>query len=315
MKKAYSLLLVDILVLLLAACQAHDPRIVLFQKFNGAKTYEEARPLLSGVLARQLDSLQARPKEQTLKVLDSLRLTSYEPRIVEVNANTSFLVLDSPKSAEGQKAPQSYLLVRDDGKHWTLANRVEADLVMKSLWIAEYSPSDFNSSSQCSVSGNAIDPAIDGKRWDMKSAVAIRYKDRIEISSYLFPQTKADLEYWKNWGMPMDSATFDSSSLSKNPPVCRLVFGLDKNGQIESINVGFNDPAVHYSALFQRPGWSSLSPSGNPTSAQTDLPPEFTKLEITKDRIKVETAGETISAGSGIRWTTKVDLPLWERGL
>jgi hypothetical protein len=314
-KKAHSLLLVDILFLLLAACEARDPRIVLFQRFNVATTYEEARPLLSGVLARQLESLQGRPKEQTLRVLDSLRLTSYEPRIVEVNVNTSFLVLDNPKSNQGQKARQSYLLVRDDGKHWTLANRLEADLVMKSLWITEYSPSDFNQSSQCSVFGKAIDPSIDGKRWDMKSAVAIRYKDRIEISSYLFPQTKADLEYWKNWGMPMDSAVFDSSSLSKNPAVCRVVLGLDKNGQIESISVGFDDPALHYSALFQDHGWASPRASGSPTSPQSDLPPEFTKLEITKDRIKMETAGEIMSGGSGIRWTTKIDLPVWERGL
>lgn len=315
MKKPHCLLLVDILVLLLTACEARDPRIVLFQKFNGATTYEEARPLLSGVLASQFDALQGRPNEQTSKVLDSLRLTSYEPRIVEVNANTSFLVLDNPKSNKGQKATQSYLLVRDDGKGWTLANRLEADLVMKSLWITEYSPSDFNGSSQCSVFGKAIDPSIDGKKWDMESAVAIRYKDRIEISSYLFPQTKADLEYWKHWGMAMDSAAFESSSLSKNPPVCRMVFGLDKNGQIESINVGFNDPAVHYSGLFQGHGWASLPASGSPTSPQTGLLPEFSKLEITKDRIKVETAGEILSAGSGIRWTTKIDIPLWERGL
>lgn len=315
MKKTHSLLVVDILVLLLAACEARDPRIVLFQRFNGATSYEEARPLLSGVLARQLDGLQGRPKEQTSKVLDSLRLTSYEPRIVEVNANTSFLVLDNPKSNQGQKARQSYLLVRDDGKHWTLANRLEPDLVMKSLWITEYSPSDFNESSQCSVFGKAIDPSIDGKKWDMESAVAIRYNDRIEISSYLFPQTKADLEYWKNWGMPMDSAAFESSSLSKNPPVCRIVFGLNKNGQIESINVGFNDPAVRYSSLFQDHGWASLPASGSPMSPQTGLPPEFTKLEITKDRIKVETAGEILSAGSGIRWTAKIDIPLWKKGL
>jgi hypothetical protein len=186
---------------------------------------------------------------------------------------------------------------------------------MKSLWITEYWPSDFNVSSQCSVFGKAIDPAIDGKKWDMKSAVAIRYKDRIEISSYLFPQTKADLEYWKYLGMPMDSAAFESSSLSKNPPVCRMVFGLDKNGQIESISVGFNDPAVHYSALFQEHGWASLPSSGSQTSSQTGLPPEFTKLEITKDRIKVETAGEILSGGSGIRWTTRIDIPVWEKGL
>ena len=315
MKKVHSLLLAEILVLLLTACVARDPRIALFEKFNSATTYEQARPLLSGVLARQFDALQARPKEQTSKVLDSLRLTSYEPRIVEVNANTSFLVLDNPKSNQGQKTRQSYLLVRDEGKDWTLANRLDADLVMKSLWITEYSPSDFNQPSQCSVFGKGIDPSIDGKRWDMQSAVAIRYKDRIEISSYLFPQTKADLEYWKNWGMPMDSAAFDSSSLSKNPPVCRIVFGLDKNGQIESINVGFDDPAVHYSALFQDHGWTFPAGSGSPTGPQSPLPPEFTKLEITKDRIRVETAGEIRSGETGIRWTTKINLPMWERGL
>jgi len=313
-KKAHSLLLVEILVLLLTACEARDPRIVLFERFNGATTYEEARPLLSGLLAKQFEALQGRPKEETLKVLDSLRLASYEPRVVEVNANTSFLVLDNPKSDKGQKARQSYLLVRDDGKHWTLANRLEADQVMKSLWITEYSPSDFNQSSQCSVFGKAIDPTIDGKKWEMKSAVAIRYKDRIEISSYIFPQTKADLEYWKYLGMPMDSAAFESSSLSKNPPVCRLVLGLGKNGQIESISAGFNDSALHYSSLFQAPGWASL-PSRSQTNPQTGLPPDFTKLEITKDRIKVETAGEVVSGGSGIRWTLKVDLPVWEKGL
>jgi hypothetical protein len=54
---------------------------------------------------------------------------------------------------------------------------------------------------------------------------------------------------------------------------------------------------------------------GSQTNPQNGLPPEFTKLEISKNRIKLETAGELPAGGNGIRWTAKLDLPLWEKGL
>lgn len=270
--------------------------------------------MLSGVLAQQLEQLRTSP-QNLLKVLKSLQLDSYDPRIVEINQNTSFLVLDNPKSNRRQERRQSYLLNRDDGKNWTFANRLEADDVMKSLWITEYFPSDFNQSSQCSLFGKEVPPSINGKEWDMKSAVAIRDKDSIKIHLFPFPHTKADLEYWKFRGMLVDAGVFESSSLSKSHPECRINFGLDKDGRIEYLNVGFNDPELQYSNGFQGPGWASLPRVGAQTGPQNGLPPEFTHLKITKDRIKLESAGAVPAGASGIRWKVKLDIPIWEKGL
>jgi len=52
------------LVLLpLASGASPDARILLFEKFNRANTYEEIKPLVSGVLANQLAELSTKPDE------------------------------------------------------------------------------------------------------------------------------------------------------------------------------------------------------------------------------------------------------------
>jgi hypothetical protein len=304
-----------IVVALCAGCHSQDSRLATFEKFNHASTYEQARPLVSGVLAVQLDALNSR--QQVPKALSSLHLLSYDPRIVDIDENTSFLVLDNVKSDTVKQSRQTYLLSRDPEKHWTLANRLMGENVLKSLWTTHYSPSEFNQPSQCSMSGKDVDASLSAKDLLWQSAVAIRHKDTIEIRLFPFPISQADLDYLKlaDSGVPSDSPAYQNTSLRAKHPECRIVVGLTDDGRIHFLNVGFNDPASQASTLFQGQNWASLPPSGAQTDPQTGLPPEFKNLVITKDRIRLESAGELQSAGKTIRWSTRLNLPLWQEGL
>jgi hypothetical protein len=140
--------------------------------------------------------------------------------------------------------------------------------------------------------------------------VAFRPKDSIEIDLYPFRLKQADLDYWKFWsGMPIEPAAFQISSVNNSHPDCRIIFGLGDDGQITFVNVGFNNPAVRYSRVWQGPGWTWVPPRF--PGSDNGLPPKFPELEITQNRIKLETAGEL----KGIRWKAKIDVPLWNKGL
>ena len=303
------------LVLLpLASGASPDTRILLFEKFNRANTYEEIKPLVSGVLANQLAELSTKPDEMH-RALNYFQLVSYDPRIVEINDKTSFLVLEHAKSKVSKNERAAYLLSRSDGKNWTLASRVMAQSVITSLWTTEYSPAEFNQSSTCSVRGTGLDPSLNGKQWNLQSAVGFRTKDTIEIDLYPFQLKKTDLDYWKFWsGMAVEPAAFQTSPVNEFHPECRIVFGLDTNNQITFVNVGFNDPKAGYSRVWQGPGWSWAPPQVPKPSTRNGLPSEFPKLEITQNRIKLETAGE-LDAGNTIRWKAKINIPLWQKGL
>ncbi len=250
------------------------------------------------------------------KALNYLQFTSYEPHIVEINANASFLVLENTKSSIGHDRRAAYLLSRTDEKNWTLASHLTPQMVIPSTWAREYSPAEFNQTSSCSVRGASLDPTLNGKQWNLESATAFRTKDSIEVDLYPFPLKQADLEYWKFWsGMPIDPSAFQSSSVNDFHPECRIIFGLDKNGQITSVNVGFNHAKPHFSAVWQGPGWAWAPPQVPKPSTNNGLPPEFPKLEITRDRIKLETAGELESGENTVSWKAKIDIPLWDKGL
>jgi hypothetical protein len=295
--------------------RATDPRIELFEKFNRANSYEEVKPLVSGVLAGQLAQLSSRPEAATA-ALNHLRLVSYHPRIVEMNSENSFLVLEHAKNAGAKEEVQAYLLTQNEKQKWTLANRVMPQSVIPSLWTTEYSAAAFNQPSSCSVQEKGLASPLDGKMWDLQSAVAFRDKDKIEIDLNPFPLTKADLDYWKYLSaMPVESSAFQTTSVKEPHAECRIIVALDKDGQVTSVNVGFNDPAAHYSKIWQGPGWAWSPPRTPKPTTRNGLPAEFPVLEITKNRIKLETTGELESGGGAIHWKTKIDIPLWDRGL
>ena len=271
-----------------------DPRIRLFSKFNQATGYDEIKPMLSGVLAVQLEQIQAKNDSSMAKVLNRLKLASYDPRIVEINDNTSFLVLENARFTDGKSGRQAYLLTRLPARGWTLSNRVPPESIIKSLWIREYVPTEFNQPSSCAISGREFPPSINGKQWAMQSAVAFRDKDKIEINLYPFPVSKADLDYWKYSGTVHDQVGDQVGSASKPHDTCRIVFGLDPTGTIKFVNIGFDDPDLHTSTLWQ----------------SSEIP----KVELDKGRIKIQTAG-SVNAGSTVRWNCKIDVPLLDRGL
>jgi len=287
-----------------------DPRILTFEKFNRAQTYDEIKPLVSGLLARQLAEMGARPEEMR-RILKSLQFSSYEPRIVEINDNTAFLVLEHATSAVQKDKRDAFLLSRRTGE-WKLENRVDPRAVVKSLVAQQFSPQESNQVSSCTVTGTGLDPGFNGKQWDLKSAVAFRTKEEIEIDLFPFSLKEADLEYWRFLsGLPVDPAAFQSASVNSFHPECRIIFGLDQDGEITFANVGFNNPQTNFSAVWQGPGWAAMH--FQPTTAK-GLPPEFRKLEITHDRIKLQTTGE-LQAGRTIRWNSDIEIPLWEKGL
>lgn len=294
---------------------ADDPRILIFKQFNRATTYNELKPLVSGVLAHQFADISTKPDEMR-KVLNYLQFTTYDPHVVEINANTSFLVLENTKSTASTEKRAAYLLSRTDENNWTLASRISAEMVITSMWTREYSPAEFDQTSSCSVRGASLDPTLNGKQWNLASATAFRTKDSIEVDLYPFPLKQADLEYWKFWsGMPIDPSAFQSSSVNDFHAECRIIFGLNKDHQITFVNVGFNHPKPHFSAVWQGPGWAWAPPQIPKPSTKNGVPPEFPRLEITHDRIKLETAGKLESGGNTIRWKTKIDIPLWGKGL
>jgi len=79
--------------LALAACMglaaAQDARISAFDKYNHAATYDEIKPVVSGVLAQQYALLASRAGQQFSQVLNQQQLTSYSPRLVDVDNATS----------------------------------------------------------------------------------------------------------------------------------------------------------------------------------------------------------------------------------
>jgi len=285
---------------LVAACSRpgsnpqQDPRIELFEKFNRATSYDEVKPLLSGVLAIQLEQVHEKPGPNTMSVLNRLKLASYVPRIVETNENTSFLVLDNATFIDGRSGRQAYLLTRLPDKNWTLSNRVPPESIVKSLWMRQYAPSEFNQPSSCSISGREFPPSINGKQWAMQSAVAFRDKDKIEIDLYPFPVSQADIDDWKYMGMAHEKTSAQDSPISKPHSTCRIVLGLNPSSEIKSMNIGFDSPDLHTSTL-----WQSS---------------DFPRIEINKNRLKIQTAG-TVTAGSTIRWICKIDVPLLDKGL
>jgi hypothetical protein len=307
-------------VLTWLAASAADSRILLFQKFNRATTYDEVRPLVSGDLARGLEFTSRQHPDLMGTALNYLQFISYEPHIVELNPNNSFLVLEHGKPRLGRDNHREeravYLLSRVDGINWTIARRMERQQIITSLWFKDFSPAEFNQQSSCSVSGNNVDPTLNGKEWSLQSAVAFRKMEDIEIDLFPFVIKQADLDYWKFWsGMPIDSNALQASSMNHFQPECRIVFGLDQNGQVKFVNVGFNNPTPHLSAVWQGPGWSWALPQFPKPNTSSGLPPEFRTFEVTKDRIKLDTAGQLEAGGQTIHWKVKVDIPILDKGL
>lgn len=296
---------------------AADPRILLFETFNRATNYNEVKPLVSDGLAQGLDFTNTQHPDQIVKALNYLQFIAYQPRLVELDPNNSFLVLEHAKSKfESNKEERAVYLLSRRGGNWTIARRMEPQQIIFSLWSRDFSPSEFNEPSTCSISGSSLDASLNGKEWNLKSAAAFRKKDEIEIDLFPFPLQEADLDYWKYWSGKLDDmGTFQTSFLNAFHPECRIVFGLDQNGQVTFVNVGFNNPKPHFSAVWQGPGWAWAPPKVPKPNTSNGLPPEFRTFEVTRNRIKLETAGQLQSSGTTIRWSAKIDIPLWERGL
>jgi hypothetical protein len=268
-----------------------DPRVALFDDYNRAATYQDARPLVSGVLARVIEAVESQDPQQLQLILARQRLASYHPRIVEIDEATSFLVLENITSS-GSRDPdsQAYLLSKAGNAHWTLANRLLPDSVIKTLWTTHFTPSQFVQPSSCT---------IDGKGMPTQSALAVRQRDSIEITLYPFTFSDADLDYWREVsGMNVkDDAAATSHFTDAKLTVCRVIVKIDGTNQPSLLNVGFNDPASGRSALWQ------------PSKANVAA------LILDHDVVTLVTAGAVGSSGQDFRWNVKIKVPVWTRGL
>jgi hypothetical protein len=286
------------LALMVAAsvCVAHaqDARIAVFDRYNRATTYDDIRPIVSGVLAQQYASIAAsRDPGRLPQILAQQQLTSYRPRIVELDESSSFLVLEdvTPKSSRDRSA-QAYLMSKGTDSAWTLANRMLPESVIKTLWTTRFAPTDFVQASSC---------AVDDREIKTQSVLAVRQQDTIQITLYPFTFSPADLEYWRQASglSGRQEAIAGSHFQSRVPVVCRLVVTIDKSNRLSLQNVGLDDSTTS-------PARSSL---WQPTKADVSV------LAWENNALKVATAGGIGTNKDSFRWNVNIRVPVWQRGL
>ena len=279
------------LLVMFCACiaNAQDARISIFERYNQATTYDAIKPLVSGVLAEQYAFVVSHDAQTLPRLIAQQQLTSYRPRIVEIDDATSFLVLENvtPKTGADTSA-QAYLLRRSAGS-WTLANRLMPDSVLKTLWTTRFTPSQFVQPSHCAIGGKEIAP---------QSALAVRHGDSIEVSLYPFLFNQADLDYWRQVsGMIVGENAVASSHFNDHKTArCRVVVKIDGSNRLSLLNAGFDDwqGSVSRSRLWQ------------PTKAEVSM------VALEQDAIHVITAG---TRDDGFRWNVSIRIPIWQRGL
>jgi hypothetical protein len=276
-----------------SVAHAQDARISVFERYNRATTYNDIKSILSGVLAQQYASIAGQDPQRLPQILAQQQLTSYRPRIVEIDDVTSFLVLENVTSKSSRDTkPQAYLMSRGSDAAWTLANRVLPESVLKTLWTTRFTPADFTQASSCAIDGRAI---------STQSALAVRERDTIQITLYPFMFSESDLAYWRQVsGMPVNEAAVAGSHFSEaRPPVCRLVVRIDGANQLSLLNVGFDD----------RTGSFGRSTLWQPAKA------DVSRLALERDTIAVVTAGALGTDTSGFWWNVKIKVPIWQKGL
>jgi len=286
------------LVLMVAAgvsvAHAQDARIAVFERYNHATTYDDIRPIVSDVLAQQYASIAASKDPGRLpQILALQQLTSYRPRIVEIDESTSFLVLEdvTPKSSRGIGA-QAYLMSRGPDSAWTLANRMLPDSVIKTLWTTRFAATDFVQASSCAIGEREI---------KTQSVLAVKQQDTIQVTLYPFTFSPADLEYWRQVSglSGRQEAIAASHFQGRLPPVCRLVIKVDQTNRVSLQNVGLDDVTTS-------PTRSSL---WQPTKADVSV------LTLEHDTLKVATAGAIGTGNDSFRWNVNIRVPVWQRGL
>ena len=280
------------LFFLMSATHAQDTRIAVFDAYNSARTYEDVKPLVSAVLAQQYAAVAARDPRRAQEILAQQQLASYRSRIVDIDGTNSFLVLEHVQPKLGHEtSSQAYLVTKSADGKWTLANRLPADSVIKSLWTHHFSPSEFVQPASC---------VFDGREFPTRSALAVRRGESIEISLYPFEFTQADLDYWRQMnGLPALDTSADSHFSHRVPTVCRLIVTISTGGRPVLANVGFDDQT-------STPRRSSLwQPS------RTDV----SRLVYENEMIDLATGGTLGPDRSGFRWNVRIKVPVWQRGL
>jgi len=265
----------------------------VFDLYNRARTYDEIKPIVSGVLAQQYAAVATRDPQQLPRILAQQHVESYRARVVEIDGATSFLVLENVTSkSSGANQPQAYLLAKQPSGGWTLANRMMPDSVLKTLWTTRFEPAQFAQPASC---------AIDGKEVKTHSALAVGQRDSIEVTLFPFAFSQADLDYWRQAsGIRVNQeAIAGSHFVAGTPTVCRLIVKVDKANQLSLMNVGFDDSTAS-------PSRSSL---WQPSKA------DVSRLTLDQGAINLVTAGAVGTGKDAFRWNVNVNVPVWQRGL
>ncbi len=285
------------MLLFVVACvcsaEAQDARMSVFDRYNHASTYDDIKPVVSGVLAQQYAVLASRDARQLEQLLKQQQLASYRPRIVNIDNATSFLVLDNVKStSQRDTSAQAYVMSKSPSGIWTLANKVMPGAVLKALWTNRFTPTEFVQPSSCS---------IDGRDIGAQSVLAVRQRDSIEVRLYPFALSEADLEYWRQIsGMDVNHAAVAASHFNgPKTPVCRLIVKIDPSNHVSLLNVGFDDPT-------RAPAVSKV---WQPSRA------DVFKLSLEKEQLDVATSGTAGTDRDGVRWNLTMKVPVWEKGL
>jgi hypothetical protein len=282
-------------VVCVCSAEAQDARISVFDRYNHASAYDDIKPVVSGVLAKQYALRASRYARQLEQLLKQQQLASYRPRLVNIDNATSFLVLDNVTSkSQRATSAQAYVVSKSPSGVWTLANRVMPGAVLKTLWTTRFTPTEFVHPSSCS---------IDGRDIGAQSVLAVRQRDSIEVTLYPFAFSQADLAYWRQVsGMDVNDADVAASHFNgPKAPVCRLIVKMDPTNHLSLLNVGFDDPtrAPAVSKLWQPSKADVLS----------------LRLSLENEKLDVATTGAVGTDRDGVRWNLTFKVPVWEKGL
>jgi len=287
-----------------AIVYANEPPEKILEKFNNSKTIDElAQYLTAGLMRDQLASSYKLPKENQEKLINSLKMDSYETKAIPINENSQLVLVSNIKMADGsaRKTPTVYEFVQENGQ-WKIKNRLSAGFIIFDLLKQKFPPQQFHTQ-------NSFE--FDAKKVTMESAIAYfenkeGKRKSLTINFYPFPLQDRDIEFLKygfgNVLQETDKATAVSSSI-KYPQSQMTVLVDEKNKMISFCQNGrdFKDDPSRYNWCVQ--------PSPKDSYVQN--------FSIIQNNLSLITKGsaEIGLGGKKVNWDININIPLLKKDI
>ncbi len=276
---------------------ANDAPEKVLAKFNTSQTADEATQYLTGLMKKQLASMD---KEHQEKILKSIQLKSYEAKTIPVNDNLQFVLAKNIKFSNGREDHSSlvYELVPVEGQ-WKIQNRSLGDSMILGLFKQKFIPNQFHTQNSF---------MFDGKKIMTESAFAYFKKEKdgkteVIIDFYPFLFQDRDIEFFKYSSGPVvndtDKPTAVASSIKY--PQGEITVYLDEKDQI----ISFCQNGFHFD--------NASSGSYNDCIQDPSLIEKFT---FTQNNLSLVTKSSTkMPNGKDLAWNIDVHLPVLKKGI